>query len=328
MALHTAAALEALDALPSVSLWPWPTPIQEMRLLRERLGGGPRLLIKRDDLIGFGFGGNKVRKLALVAARALEEGADTLITTGGVQSNHARTTAVVAAHLGLHCHLVLNGEPQAHPTGNLRLALLAGAAVHYVPTRADRAPAIGALAQRLANDGRRPFVIPLGASTPRGALGYVRALGELLDQTGAPDFIVHSTSSGGTQAGLLAGCTLYRIPTKVLGISADDSASAITTHVHALLQEMDGVLGVPGDSLAPLGAIQVDDRWVGSGYGIPTPASQEATRLLVETQGIFLDPTYTAKAMAGLLARVREGSFDSSHTILFWHTGGLPGLLA
>lgn len=328
MSLNTAAALEALDALPSAHLWTWPTPVHEMRRLRARLGGGPRLLIKRDDLIGFGFGGNKVRKLSLVAARALEEGADTLITTGGVQSNHARTTAAVAAHLGLQCHLVLNGEPPAHPTGNLRLALLAGATVHYVPTRVDRVPAIGALSQRLSNEGRRPFVIPLGASTPRGALGYVRAVGELLDQIGAPDVIVHSTSSGGTQAGLLAGCSLYRIPTKVIGISADDPVAAITTHVHALLQEMDGVLGMPGDSLAPRDAIRVDDGWVGEGYGLPTPASEEAIRFLVECQGIFLDPTYTAKAMAALLAYVREGRFTSEQTVLFWHTGGLPGLLA
>jgi 1-aminocyclopropane-1-carboxylate deaminase/D-cysteine desulfhydrase-like pyridoxal-dependent ACC family enzyme len=328
MSLDTAAALEALDALPSVSLWPFPTPIQEMRRLRERLGGGPRLLVKRDDLIGFGFGGNKVRKLALVAARALEEGADTVITTGGVQSNHARTTAVVASCLGLHCHLVLNGAPPAQSTGNLRLAQLADAVVHYVPTRADRAPAIGALTQRLANEGRRPFVIPLGASTPRGALGYVRAIGELLDQTGAPDFIVHSTSSGGTQAGLIAGCSLYRLPTQVLGVSADEPTAALTTHVGALLQEMDGVLGMPGDSLAPTDAIHVDDGWVGEGYGIPTEASREAIRLLVETQGLFLDPTYTAKAMAALLHYVRQGRFESHHTVLFWHTGGLPGLLA
>jgi D-cysteine desulfhydrase len=328
MILDTRAALEALDALPSIALWPLPSPVQELRRLRERLGGGPRLLVKRDDLIGFAFGGNKVRKMAIVAARALEEGADTLVTVGGIQSNHARTTAVVAAHLGLECHLVLNGELPAQATGNLRLGQIVGAHVHTVPSRADRGPAVGALVQRLSHLGRRPFFVPLGASTPRGALGFARAIGELLDQTGAPDIIVHSTSSGGTQAGLLAGCALFRIPTTVIGVSADDPAAAVGGHVSALLQEMDGVLGIPGDSLMPPEAVHVDDRFVGDGYGIPTDASREAIRLLAETEGIFLDPTYTAKAMAALIAYVRDGRWTERHTVLFWHTGGLPGLLA
>jgi D-cysteine desulfhydrase len=326
--IDTHAALEALDAMPAVHLWTMASPVHELRRLRERLGGGPRLLIKRDDLIGFGFGGNKVRKLALVGARALEEGADTLVTTGGIQSNHARTTAVVAAQLGLQCHLVLNGDPPADPTGNLRLALLAGARVQYVATRADRVHAMGALVQKLSNEGRRPFMIPLGASTPRGALGFARAVGELLDQTGAPDVIVHSTSSGGTQAGLIAGCALYRVATRVLGISADDAAAAIAGHVKALLEEMDGVLGIAGDALAPPDVIHVDDSFVGPGYGLPTEGSREAIRLLAECEGVFLDPTYTAKAMAALIAYVRGGRFDERQTVLFWHTGGLPGLLA
>jgi 1-aminocyclopropane-1-carboxylate deaminase/D-cysteine desulfhydrase-like pyridoxal-dependent ACC family enzyme len=326
MTLDMRAALEALDGLSSITLWPWPSPVHELRRLREHLGGGPRLLIKRDDLIGFGFGGNKVRKMALVAARALEEGADTLVTTGGLQSNHARTTAVVAAYLGLACHLVLNGERPQEPTGNLRLAQMVGAEVHCVPTRADRAYAMGALVQRLTADNRRPFVIPLGASTPRGALGFARAVGELLDQTGAPDVIVHSSSSGGTQAGLIAGCTLYRIPTRIIGVSADDRASTITTHVQALLQEMDGVLGIAGDSIAPPGAIEVDDTFVGPGYGLTSEASREAMRLLASLEGIFLDPIYTAKAMAALLAYVGAGRWDERQTVLFWHTGGVPAL--
>jgi D-cysteine desulfhydrase family pyridoxal phosphate-dependent enzyme len=328
MAIDTHAVLETLDALPAIPLWPVPSPIQELRRLRERLGGGPRVLVKRDDLIGFGFGGNKVRKLAILAARALEEGADTLVTAGGLQSNHARTTALVAAHLGLECHLVLNGAPPERPTGNLLLARLVGAHVHYVEGRGDRPSAMGALVRRLAHEGRRAFVIPVGGSTPRGALGFARAIGELLDQTGAPDVIVHSTSSGGTQAGLLAGCILYRIPTRVIGISADDSSAVVSGHVAALLEEIDGVLGIPGDSLAPASSIEVDDRFVGDGYGIPTEASDAALRLLAKTEGIFLDPTYTAKAMAGLLSLIREGRFDERHTILFWHTGGTPSLLA
>lgn len=322
------AAVRALEALPAIGLWPYPSPIHELRHLRRHLGGGPRLLVKRDDLIGFGFGGNKIRKLAIVAARAREEGADVLVTTGGVQSNHARSTAIVAAHLGLGCHLVLNGEPPPQPTGNLRLALMAGATIHYVPSRADRAVAMGALVQRLSQEGRRPFLIPLGASTPHGALGHARAVGELLDQAGAPDVIVHATSSGGTQAGLLAGCAIYGLATKVLGVSADDPPEHIRARVRALLEEMDGVLGLPGEALAPPEAIEVDASFVGEGYGVPTEASREAMHLLATLEGVFLDPTYTAKAMAGLIAGVRAGRFREHETVLFWHTGGLPGLFA
>lgn len=284
--------------------------------------------MKRDDLIGFGFGGNKVRKMALVAARAIEERADTLITTGGVQSNHARTTAVVAARLGLECHLVLNGVAPPSPNGNLRLSLLAGAHVHYVPDRSDRGLAMGALAKRLTDEGRRPFVIPLGASTPLGALGYAQAFGELLVQIEPPDVIVHSTSSGGTQAGLLAGCALRGAATTVLGISADDGADAMSRRVGLLLQEMDGVLKVAGDTVAPLDAIHVDDRFVGPGYAVLTDEAEEAMQLVAQCEGIFLDPTYTAKAMAGLLALVRAGTWTEAQTVLFWHTGGLPGLFA
>jgi L-cysteate sulfo-lyase len=328
MSLDSRAALDALARLPSVALWTFPTPVHELRSLRERLGEGPRLLIKRDDLIGFGFGGNKVRKMAIVGARALEEGADTLVTAGGLQSNHARTTAVVAAHLGLACHLVLNGDRAAAPTGNLRLARLAGAVIHCVPARSDRGPAMGALVQRLAHEGRRPFVIPLGASTPRGALGYAQAVGELIEQIPAPDLIVHSTSSGGTQAGLIAGCALYQLSTRVLGISADDSAAVIARHVTALLQEMNGVLGIGPDTIAPSALADVDDRFVGPGYAIESEASGEAIRLLAECEGIFLDPTYTAKAMAALIAAVRERRWHERDTVLFWHTGGTPGLFA
>jgi len=323
-----ASARARLAALPTLDLGIWPTPVQELAGLRAALGGGPRLLVKRDDLLGFGFGGNKVRKLALVAARALEEGADTLVTTGGVQSNHARITAAVAARLGMRCVLVLNGTPPDPPTGNARLTRLLGAEVHYVATRAERSPAMGAAVERLADEGRRPFMIPLGASTPLGAMGYARAVGELLDQVPPPDVIVHSTSSGGTQAGLLTGCALYEVPTEVLGISADEPAEALSAHVRGLLDPMGRMISHAAGPLAGARRLTVDDRFVGGGYGVPTAASEEAIALLARSEGLFLDPTYTAKAMAGLIAYVREGRFDAGQTVLFWHTGGLPGLFA
>jgi 1-aminocyclopropane-1-carboxylate deaminase/D-cysteine desulfhydrase-like pyridoxal-dependent ACC family enzyme len=319
-------AREYLATLPSVDLGQSITPVHELTGLRAALGGGPRLLIKRDDLLGFAFGGNKVRKLALVAARARDEGADTLVTTGGVQSNHARVTAAVAARLGMRCALVLNGRPPDNPTGNARLVRILGAEVHYVGERAQRSPAMGALVERLTDEGHRPFMIPLGASTPLGALAYARAFFELLSQVLPPDAIVHSTSSGGTQAGLVAGVALAGVRTRVLGISADDPPEAIGQHIGGLLDQIGAMVQVP--DLTARTRVEIDDRFVGDGYGIPTPASQEAVQLLAGRDGVFLDPTYTAKAMAGLVDYLRAGRFRDDETVLFWHTGGLPGLFA
>jgi D-cysteine desulfhydrase family pyridoxal phosphate-dependent enzyme len=324
-ALH--AARQNLARLPTVDLGQLVTPVHPLDRLREELGGGPRLLIKRDDLIGFGFGGNKVRKLALVAARACAEGADTLVTTGGIQSNHARVTAAVAARLGMKCVLVLNGVPQTPPTGNARLAHLLGAEMHYVASREERSSAMGAVIEHLSDRGRRPFMIPLGASTPLGAMGCARAVGELVSQISPPDVIVHSTSSGGTQAGFVFGCAVHKLHTHVIGISADDPAADIGTHVRGIVEPMADLVGLDHTLLAEY-RVEVDDEFVGGGYGVPSHASEEATRLLARTEGIFLDPTYTAKAMAGLVAYVRRGQFRKDQTVLFWHTGGLPGLFA
>src|SRR5262249_3439914 len=221
------AALRAAPAhLPSLPLLAAPTPVEPMPRLRAALGGGPALLIKRDDAIAFGFGGNKVRKLALVAAQAQAEGADTLITAGGVQSNRARATAAVAAKVGMRAVLVANGAPPEPPTANALLDRLLGAEVVYVETRAQRAPMMAQLADRLRAAGRRPFTIPIGASTALGALGFALAVAELVNEIAPPDVIVHSTSSGGTQAGLVAGCRLLGLPTRVIGVSADDSAAS------------------------------------------------------------------------------------------------------
>ena len=198
----------ALASLPSVPFAPQPTPVEEMPRLRAALGGGPRLLVKRDDTIGFAFGGNKVRKMRLVAADALAQQADTLITCGGVQSNHARVTAAAAAKLGLRSVLVANGIAPEPPTANALLARLLGAEIRYVPTREARAIEMEAAAEDERKAGRRPYVIPLGASTPLGAAAFAHAATELFEQVPPPDVIVHSSSSGGTQAGLVAGCAL------------------------------------------------------------------------------------------------------------------------
>jgi L-cysteate sulfo-lyase len=319
-------ALERLDSIPTLAPGLAPTPVEEMTRLRDTLGSSPRLLIKRDDAIPFGFGGNKIRKLQIVAAQALADGADTLITTGGVQSNHARATAAVAAKLGLECVLVANGVAPAKPTANALLDRLLGAEVRYVASRDERAPAMERAASELRGRGRRPFQIPLGASTPHGAAAYAKAVSELLAQIAAPDVIVLSTSSGGTQAGVIAGCRLHGLATRVVGISADDPSAAVAATIRGVLNGLEQLVAAPAGLLAGA-SIEIDDTFVGEGYGIPTEASIEAIELCARREAVFLDPTYTSKAMAGLIARIRRREFMNG-TILFWHTGGQVGLFA
>jgi L-cysteate sulfo-lyase len=310
----------AIDA-PRVRLLSGPTPVEPMDRLREALGAKPRLLVKRDDAIPFGFGGNKIRKLEFVLARALADGADTLVTLGGVQSNHARATAAAAAKLGLRCVLILNGAPPAHATANAALDELLGAEVEYVASRADRGPAAEHVMARLRAAGRRPHLIPLGASTPVGALGLVAAVGELVEQGVRPEVIVHASSSGGTQAGLVAGIALHGLATRVIGVSADDSAASIASTVRGLVRGISGLESFDGQ-------VEVDDRRVGDGYGIPTAESREAQQLAARTEALFVDHTYTGKAFGALIAHLRENRFAANETVLFWHTGGQVGLFA
>jgi D-cysteine desulfhydrase family pyridoxal phosphate-dependent enzyme len=306
---------------PRLSLLSGPTPVQELSRLRSTLGGGPRLLAKRDDAIPFGFGGNKVRKLEFAVAQALAEGADTLVTVGGIQSNHARATAAVAAKLGLQCVLILNGAPPIRPTANFLLDQLLGAEIEYIPSRNERAQACEQTVARLREEGRKPFFIPLGASTPVGALGYVAAVDELIEQQMVPDVIVHACSSGGTQAGLVAGVALKCLKTRVIGVSADDPAEAIGANVRRIIEGIDRFHMLHGE-------IEVDDTYVGEGYGVPTAESREAQELAAQTESLFVDHTYTAKALGALIAYIREGRFTEDQTVLFWHTGGQVGLFA
>ncbi len=326
--MHASAALRRAHEFPSLSLAELPSPVEELKRLRSVLRSGPRILAKRDDAISFGFGGNKVRKLAIVAGQAVADGADALITIGGIQSNHARATAATAAKLGLRCHLVASGVPPDRLTGNALLDALLGAEVEYVPGRTDRMPAMRRIAERLRAAGGKPAEIPLGASTPEGAIGFVRAIGEMLEQGVRPDVIVHATSSGGTQAGIVAGCALHGLSTRVVGVSADDPAADVERQVRSIIAGMAEPLGSPLEDIAREVTIEVDDTFVGGGYGVPTPASTEAQQLAARTEALFVDHTYTAKAFAALIARIRDGRIPNDATVLFWHTGGQVGLFA
>lgn len=315
--------------MPVVELVSTPTPVEEMKRLAAALGpASPRLFVKRDDLLSFACGGNKVRKIQTVIAEARSQGADALITCGGVQSNHARVTAAAGAALGMKVVLVVNGTEQAQPTANARLDRLFGAEIRHVSSRDARAPAMEQAAADLRAAGHRPFVVPLGASTATGALGFARGVAEVSASGIKPDLILHSSSSGGTQAGLIAGCALLGLRSKVIGISADETSDSLSGIVSGLLDAIAERLGAKRETIDAGRAIDVDDSQIGGGYGVPTPASTEALELLARREGILLDPVYTAKAMAGVIARVRAGAFEPGQTVLFWHTGGQVGYFA
>lgn len=319
---------KAVSDVPTLLLAPLPTPVEPMAGLSALLGGGPKLFVKRDDTLGFAFGGNKVRKLSLLGARAQLDGCDTLITAGGLQSNHARVTAATAVKLGMHAVLVVNGKPPEHATANALLDRLLGAEVMYVDSRDGRASAMRAAADGLRTQGRHVFEIPIGGSTPLGSLAYLHAVLELLEQMPAPDVIVHATSSGGTQAGIVAACRLLGLSTRVVGIAADGPTAQIQAQVRANIDGIAELLGVDPAVVRRGTPIEIDDRFFGEGYAIPTDASQEAIELTARTEAIFLDPVYTGKAMSGLIANVRQQKFTAKQTVLFWHTGGQVGLFA
>ncbi|MFZ4984587.1 MAG: 1-aminocyclopropane-1-carboxylate deaminase/D-cysteine desulfhydrase [Blastocatellia bacterium] len=320
-------AIGRLRAMPRLNLSHRPSPIEELPRLRAALGGGPRILIKRDDYLGPGFGGNKVRKLEYLLAAAKRDGAEVVITCGGVKSNHARVTAALCARVGMECVLVLNpaavGYAGLEPA-SLRADRLYGAKIRLIADRAERQPEMERLAQHYRAAGRQVVVIPLGASVPLGAIGLVEAAGEAAAQLAEMgvrvDSLYHCSSSGGTQAGLVVGREIFPgLASEVIGVSPDGTREEIASVVEGIVRGAKELLGLP--SVADE-RVRVIDDYIGEGYGIPTAAGEEALELLARTEGVLLDPVYTAKAMAAMLDRIRSGLIADGQTLLFWHTGG------
>ena len=315
--------------LPRVQLAHLPTPIEPLTRLSSVLGG-PRLFVKRDDCTGLGTGGNKTRKLEFLVGDALAQGADTLITEGGMQSNHCRQTAAAAASVGLNCVLVLNRGYADAVTGNLLLNQILGAEIVVVETAEARAPKMHERAEVLQARGKTPYLIPTGGSNGIGAMGYASCMEEVEAQSTALglrfDCIVTASGSGGTQGGLILGRRLLRAPTEIIGISDGEPADELTTAVLEVANAGAAVLRV--DETFTRDDVTIYDEYAGEGYGIPTPEMVEAVRLVARTEGIVLDPVYSGKAMAGLMDLVRQGRFDRETRILFLHTGGMPALFA
>jgi len=311
-----------------------PTPLESMPRMSDALCG-PRLWIKRDDCTGLASGGNKTRKLEFLLAEALEGGADSVLTPGAVQSNHARQTAAAAAKLGLECHLLLEEEVQGVDdeyarSGNILIDRLCRARLHLLPKDTDMEAALEALAKELRAQGKRPYAIPVGGSSPRGSLGYVRCAEELLQQSRSLglkiDLVVLASGSAGTQAGLLAGFAGLGVDIPVLGVCVSRSAAEQEGKVLALARETLELLEVKAD-LSPQ-RVHANGDYVGEGYGIATGAMTAAVTLTARLEGILLDPVYTGKAMAGLIDLVRKGRLNDRRNVVFLHTGGSLGLFA
>jgi L-cysteate sulfo-lyase len=318
-----------LAALPRVSLAHLPTPIERWDRLSEWLGG-PTVWAKRDDLTGLGLGGNKVRKLEFLLGEALAQGADVVLATGVVQSNHARQTAAAAAKLGIECRLLLASNRVARSdtdytqSGNVLLDRLFEAEIELVSWEIDLNAALEALADRLRRQGRKPYVVPYGGSTPTGAMGYAAFVVELIDQLDSIPFghLVLASGSGGTQGGIVAAAAALAPHLSVLGIDVDAEADRVANDARHLAEATAERLGVEP------GTVEVVPGFAGPGYGVVTESTVEAIRTIARLEGAVLDPVYSGKAMAGLIGLVRQGRLAAGEDVLFLHTGGVPALFA
>jgi L-cysteate sulfo-lyase len=321
-----------LSRFPRVALAHLPTPIEHLSRLSEALGG-PDIFVKRDDCTGLATGGNKTRKLEFLMADAQARDADTIITQGAVQSNHARQTAAAAARLGMHCELLFENRI-ADPdeaylnSGNVLLDKLYAAETHHYPGGTDMNAAMEQRAAALREQGRRPYIIPGGGSNPVGALGYVNCALELLHQANSEslriDHILHATGSAGTQAGLVAGLQACNAGIPVLGIGVNAPLDVQEKRVYDLAAATAELVGAPG--CVAREDVKANCDYVGEGYGIPTEGMREALKMLARLEGLLFDPVYSGKALAGMIDLIRQGEFKRGENLLFLHTGGSAAL--
>jgi D-cysteine desulfhydrase family pyridoxal phosphate-dependent enzyme len=320
----------ALVSLPRISLAQLPTPLEEAPRLSARLG--IRVWIKRDDQTGLALGGNKVRKLEFLIADALQRGADTIVTTGGSQSNHARLTAAACRRVNLQCHLVLDRGVHPEPQGNLLLDALLGAHVHLIESSDSMVATkeMETLAEELRGQGRNPYVIPRGGSVPTGATGYAAFVAELLEQLEEeglqPSHIYLCTGSTGTHSGVLAGLAAAGGSLRVQGVSVSRTTAEQVEKILELANETLQHLGI--DAAVSNDRVLVNDRFRGPGYGLATAETMEAIAIAALDESLILDPVYTGKAMAGLIGHAREGRLSPNDAVIFLHTGGSPALFA
>mgnify|MGYP005838243971 CR=1 FL=1 len=327
------------DDLPRYTLMDRPTPLQEMPRLQAALasqaGRSPRLLVKRDDLTGLAGGGNKTRKLEYLIGDALKRGADTVITAGAVQSNHVRQTAAAAAKAGLAAHVILFDtvdypDPAYRTSGNLLLDRILGATVHMEPGDADARAVFERVMDTIREAGGTPYLIPVGGSNAVGSTAYAETFLEIEAQARDLDLnisrIVHATGSLGTQAGLLAGRSLAKssLPVEAVSVARPDRTSL---EEELLLIANKTAERIGADAVAP-DDVRVDFRFIGDGYGLPTERMVSAVEIVAQTEGILLDPVYSGKAMSGLISMILNGEIDEAETVVFLHTGGMPGLFA
>jgi len=326
---------EALSAamanLPRAPFLPWTTPVERQPRLSAALGID--LLVKRDDLTGLAFGGNKVRQLEFYFGKARAADADTALITGAVQSNYVRVAAACAARLGMACHVQLeervpNVDEIHRTSGNVLLDQLLGATLHTYPVGEDEAGAdrrLREIADGLERQGRRPYVIPLGAGNPpTGALGYIRCAEELLGQSGDPDHVVVASGSGHTHAGLLFGLRAFGWKGTVHGICVRRAAALQSARIADHCDRLAAMLAVPNPVAAA--DITIYDDVLSPGYGVLNDAVREAIRTCAHLDGLLVDPVYTGRTMAGLFGCARDGRLPRSSRVLFIHTGGLPAL--
>lgn len=333
MTLNAAALDHRLAAFPRLGVAQLPTPLQPLRNLSAHLGG-PDIWVKRDDLTGLGLGGNKLRKIDYVLKAAIDAGADCIVSGGVVQSNSQRQVAAVCAKMGLPCHLaVFHGRVASKSdrytnSGNALLNTLFGAIKHDVSWDADPNGAMARIADALRADGHNPAILPYGISNALGAIGYSSLCAELAHQCDneglSPNAIVFASGSGGTHAGLALGTDIALPGTAVIGFDIDGEPERVRHDVERIAVEAAGMLDWSFDP----SIIDLRAGMAGTGYGQPHPSCLNALRLAGRLEGLILDPTYSAKSLAGLIDLIKAGEYGSGDTVIFVHTGGDAALFA